>query len=73
VGVFTAQRISDRLRILGAADGFPLLPRAEAWIAKADDAAAHATRLLHDFLATKIRSRARSQSKTMAGTMETQE
>ncbi|MDM0116312.1 LysR substrate-binding domain-containing protein [Variovorax sp. J22R133] len=57
VGVFMAQSISDRLRILGPDDGFPLLPRAEVWIAKADGAAPHATRLLHDFLVTEIRSR----------------
>lgn len=57
VGVFIAQTISDRLRILGPDDGFPMLPRAEVWIAKADGAAPHATRLLHDFLVEEIRSR----------------
>ncbi len=57
VGVFVAQSISNRLRILGPKDGFPLLPQAEVWIAKADGAAPHATRLLHDFLVTAIRAR----------------
>jgi DNA-binding transcriptional LysR family regulator len=57
VGVFIAQSISDRLRILGPAEGFPPLPRAEVWIAKADGAAPRATSLLHDFLVTEIRSR----------------
>lgn len=55
--IFIAQSISDRLRILGPEEGFPLLPRAEMWIAKSDGAAPLATRLLHDFLATEIRSR----------------
>lgn len=62
VGAFTSQSISDRLRILGPDEGFPLLPRAEVWIAKADGAASHATRLLHDFLVTAIRSRMRTAS-----------
>ena len=57
VGVFTAQTISNRLRILGPKEGFPLLPRAEVWIAKVDGGATHATRLLHDFLVTEISSR----------------
>ncbi|MGF6527908.1 type 2 periplasmic-binding domain-containing protein [Variovorax sp. PvP013] len=64
VGVFKARGISGRLRILGLADGFPLLPRAEVWIAKADGAAPHATRLLHDFLVMKIRSRATTRAET---------
>lgn len=57
VGAFTAHTISDRLRVLGPEEGFPPLPSAEVWIAKADGAASHATRLLHDFLVTAIRSR----------------
>lgn len=57
VGVFRAQSVSDRLRVLGAAEGLPPLPSAEVWIAKADGASAHATNLLHDFLVTEIRAR----------------
>lgn len=60
VGVFMRQSISDRLRILGTAEGFPPLPRAEVWIAKADGGTTHATTLLHDFLVQEIRSRARA-------------
>jgi DNA-binding transcriptional LysR family regulator len=57
VGVFTMQTISDRLRILGRAEGFPTLPRAEVWIAAATGAAPHATSVLHDFLISEIRAR----------------
>ncbi len=57
VGAFTAHTISDRLRILGPEEGFPVLPSAEVWIAKAEAAASRATRLLYDFLLTTIRSR----------------
>lgn len=55
VGIFVAHTISNRLRILGAAEGLPLLPRAEVWIARAEGAAPHATTLLHDFLVRAIR------------------
>jgi DNA-binding transcriptional LysR family regulator len=56
VAAFTAQTISDRLRVLGRDEGFPLLPSAEVWIARADGAATPAARLLHDFLVTEIPS-----------------
>jgi DNA-binding transcriptional LysR family regulator len=57
VGVFTAHTISNRLQVLGAEEGFPPLPRAEVWIAKAEGAASHTTRVLHDFLVAEISSR----------------
>jgi DNA-binding transcriptional LysR family regulator len=59
VGIFNEHTISRRLRILGAKDGLPALPRAAIWIVHAEGSNSRATTLLHDFLVEAIRGRPR--------------
>jgi DNA-binding transcriptional LysR family regulator len=55
VGIFSEQTINKRLRVLGAKDGLPPLPRVDVWLLQADTPHSRAVTLLHDFLVNAIR------------------
>ncbi|MFP3605881.1 LysR substrate-binding domain-containing protein [Paraburkholderia sp. SIMBA_053] len=54
VGIFNEHTINKRLRVLGAKDGLPPLPRVDVWLLQADMQRTRAVTLLHDFLISAI-------------------